>query len=60
MTRTQRIFVGFLALAFLLAAGVYWFLGNYIDPVGTVLLIFAGLSIAFGFAVMLRATAIDR
>ncbi len=60
MTRPMRIFVGFLALAFLVAAGVYWFLGNYIDPVGTVLLVFAGVSIAFGFAVLLRATAIDR
>ncbi len=60
MTRFYRIFVGFLALAFLVAAAVYWFLGNYIDPVGTVLLVFAGVSIAFGFAVLLRATAIDR
>lgn len=60
MNRQMRLFVGFLAVAFLLAAAVYWFAGNYIDPVGAVLLVFAGLSIAFGFAILLRATAIDR
>ncbi len=49
-----------IAALFLLAAAAYWFLGNYIDPAGTVLLTFAGLYIAFGFAVLLRDSWAER
>lgn len=49
-----------IAVIFVVAAALYWFLSGYLDPAGTVLLVFVGGSAAFGFGVLLRATALDR
>ena len=55
------VFLGFTVLAvFALAAIAYWFLSGYLDAAGTVLLLFVGGSAGFGFAVLLRAAALDR
>lgn len=54
-----RIAAGIAAI-FIVTAAAYWFLGSYLDPAGTVLLLFAGASIGFGFAVLLRDSWADR
>jgi hypothetical protein len=62
MTWLRRPGIGVALLigcAFVVAAAAYWFLGRYIDPAGTVLLVFAGGSIGFGIAVLLRAALAD-
>lgn len=58
--RTITLIAVGIAVIFVVAAILYWFLSGYLDPAGTVLLVFVGGSAAFGFGVLLRAAAIDR
>jgi hypothetical protein len=54
------VLLGLAILAvFAVAAVAYWFLSGYLDPAGTVLLLFVGGSAGFGFAMLLRAAALD-
>ncbi len=56
----RTLFAIAIAAVFAVAAIAYWFLSGYLDPAGTVLLLFVGGSAAFGFSVLLRAAALDR
>ncbi|HEX8939387.1 MAG TPA: hypothetical protein VF763_04415 [Candidatus Limnocylindrales bacterium] len=45
-----------IAAIFVVAGLVYWFGSGYLDPAGTVLLIWAGLAIGFGYLVIFRGS----
>ena len=45
-----------IAAPFVAAAIAYWFLSGYLDPAGTILLIGIGVTMAFGFMVLFRAS----
>ncbi len=54
LTRIPRAVL--IAAPFVVAAIVYWFLSGYLDPAGTILLIGIGITMAFGFMVLFRAS----
>lgn len=56
MSRPRIPRAAFIAVPFVVAAVAYWYLGDYIDPAGTILLIGIGLTMAFGFLVLFRAS----
>ncbi len=41
---------------FVAVAIVYWFVSNYLDPAGTVLLLFMGFAMGFGYLVIFRGS----
>ncbi len=45
-----------IAAPFIVAALAYWFLSGYLDPAGTILLIGIGITMAFGFMILFRAS----
>ncbi len=41
---------------FVAVAIVYWFVSSYLDPAGTVLLLFMGFAMGFGYLVIFRGS----
>ncbi len=45
-----------IAAIFIVTAIIYWFASGFLDPTGTVLLIWAGGAIGFGYLVIFRGS----